>query len=383
MITPEFLEELDYSELVMLFSELNIELTQEIIEQIQNGKNISEMSKSEFNKFVKGISAIILASALLKASKLNSSVKKELKNTYTNMAKDNMKSYEKLFEYRGLKYEVSDDQLKILNRAIEKSSTEIANFTKTIAFSSQKAYVEAIDKAYLDILSGKNYIKVIDDTVRDLAEKGITLEYKRKNGKSVQVQLETAVRRNVLSGIKETASDINKVIEKKLGCNGYTVPAHSGARPSHAEAQGKQYAITRSNAKKYNVGFWGDVKHLWNEYNCRHTPTGIILGISEPLYTDEELEELKNSKVTYKGKKIPEYEATQIQRRLEREQRNLKRQLQPLKNSQNNIKDEELKREQEKTIKELQLRLSKKRTEYKQFCNETGLTPQYERTKVI
>lgn len=379
MITPEFLESLDYSELVMLYSQLNIELTQDIIEQIENGKDISEMSKNEFNKFVERIGAIIFASALLKISKLNTSVKKELKNTYTEMAKDNMKSYKKLFEYRGLKYEVSNDQLKILNRAVKKSSTEIANFTKTIAFSSKQAYVEAIDKAYLDVLAGKNYIQAIEDTVRDLAGKGITLT----DSAGRQVQLEVAVRRNILSGIKLTADDINKIIERKLGCNGYTVPAHSGARPSHAEAQGKQYAITKSNAKKYNVGFWGDVKHLWKEYNCRHTPTGIILGISEPLYTDEELEELKNSKVTYKGKKIPEYEATQIQRRLEREQRNLKRQLQPLKNSNDNIKDEELKQKQEKTIKELQTRLTKKQKEYKIFCNETGLTLQCERIKVI
>ena len=379
MITLEFLESLDYSELVMLYSQLNIELTQDIIEQIENGKDISEMSKNEFNKFVERIGAIIFASALLKISKLNTSVKKELKNTYTEMAKDNMKSYKKLFEYRGLKYEVSNDQLKILNRAVKKSSTELANFTKTIAFSSQKAYVEAIDKAYLDVLTGKNYINAIDNTVRELAGKGITLT----DSAGRQVQLEVAVRRNILSGIKLTADDINKIIERKLGCNGYTVPAHSGARPSHAEAQGKQYAITKSNAKKYNVGFWGDVKHLWKEYNCRHTPTGIILGISEPLYTDEELEELKNSKVTYKGKKISEYEATQIQRRLEREQRNLKRQLQPLKNSNDNIKDEELKQKQEKTIKNLQTRLTKKQKEYKIFCNETGLTPQCERTKVI
>lgn len=366
MITPEFLESLDYSELVMLFSELNIELTAEVIEKIKNGEDISEMTKSEFNKFAEGVGAVIFARALLKASQLNTSVKKELKNTYTEMAKDNMKSYKKLFEYRGLKYEVSNDQLKILNRAVKKSSTELANFTKTIAFSSQKLYVEAIDKAYLDVLTGKNYINAIEDTVRDLAGKGITLT----DSAGRQVQLEVAVRRNVLSGIKQTADDINKIIERKLGCNGYTVPAHSGSRPSHAEAQGKQYAITRSNAKKYNVGFWGDVKHLWKEYNCRHTPTGIILGISEPLYTDEELEELKNAKVTYKGKKIPEYEATQIQRRLEREQRNLKRQIEPLKRENEDVKD-------------LENRLKAKRKEYRSFCNETGLTPQYERTKVI
>lgn len=366
MITPEFLESLDYSELVMLYSQLNIELTEDIIKQIQNGKDISKMSKSEFNKFVEGIAETILVSALLKASKLNTPVKKELKNIYTKMAKDNMKSYKKLFEYRGLKYEVSADQLKILNAGIKKISTELANFTKTIAFSSQQAYVEAIDKAYLDVLTGKNYITTIENTVRDLAKQGITL----KDSAGRNVQLETAVRRNILTGVKQTADEITDDIEKELGCNGYEVTSHAGARPSHAEAQGKQYAITKADARKYNVGYWGDVKDLWQEYNCRHTYFGIILGISEPVYTNKELKQMENAKVTYKGKKIPEYEATQIQRQLEREQRNLQRQIAPLKNAKQDVSD-------------LQLRLNKKQTEYKQFCKETGLTPQYERTKVI
>ena len=34
-------------------------------------------------------------------------------------------------------------------------------------------------------------------------------------------------------------------------------------------------------------------------------------------------------------------------------------------------------------VKDLENRLKAKRKEYRSFCNETGLTPQYERTKVI
>ena len=74
--------------------------------------------------------------------------------------------------------------------------------------------------------------------------------------------------------------------------------------------------------------------------------------------------------MTYQGKKIPEYEATQIQRQLEREQRALQKEITPLKRNNQNVK-------------ELEARLRNKKNEYKRFCNETGLTPQYERTKVI
>ena len=106
---------------------------------------------------------------------------------------------------------------------------------------------------------------------------------------------------------------MNRDIEQQLGCDGYEVTSHIGARPTHAEAQGKQYAITQKDARKYNVGLWDKVKDLWEEYNCRHTYFGIILGISEPQYDKSELKELKEATVTLNGKKVPYYEATERQ----------------------------------------------------------------------
>ena len=367
MITPEFLESLDYSKLVMIYSKLNIILTEMIIESIKNTNKLDNYSKKQLQVLLSTGGEEIFEKALNETSSLNSQVKDEIRRTYEKMAQNNMYGYKHLYEFKNIKFEISETQLQILNQAINQTSKELFNFTKTIAFSSQQAYVDALDKAYFEVVTGgRDYVSVIEDTVRELAKQGITLEDKAGR----KVQLETAVRRNLLSGVKETADKITEDIEKELGCNGYEVTAHNGARPSHAEAQGKQYALNKKDAKKYNVGLWSEVEDLWQDYNCRHTYFGIILGISEPVYTKKELKQMENSKVTYQGKKIPEYEATQIQRKLEREQRNLLREITPLKNKKEKVDD-------------LELRLNKKKTEYKQFCKETGLTPQYERTKIV
>jgi len=380
MITPEFLEDLEYSKLVMIYSNLNIKLTEIIIAEILKTKELNSYTKNQLKVLIQIGGKEIFEKALKETSSLNAKTKKEIKNIYEQMAKDNMQSYKTLYKYRGLDFKISKAQYQILNQAIKMTGKDLQNFTKTIAFSSKQAYVNAVDKAYFQVVTGgRDYISVIEDTVRELAKQGVTL----KDSAGRNVQLETAVRRNVLTGVKQTADEVTSEIEDELGCNGYEVTSHSGARPSHAETQGKQYAKTKADARKYKVGYWGDVEHLWQEYNCRHTYFGIILGISEPVYTKKELKQMENSKVTYQGKKIPEYEATQIQRKLEREQRNLQRQITPLKNSKNNIKNKEQKQKREQTIKNLQLRLRKKQTEYKQFCKETGLTPQYERTKVV
>lgn len=380
MITPEFLESLDYSKLVMIYSKLNIELTEMIIKKILKTGKLDSVTKRQLQTLIETGGKEIFEQALEETSMLDNQVKTQIKKTYYNMAEKNMQGYKELYKYRGIKFAVSQTQIQILNQAIKQTGKDLSNFTKTIAFSSQKAYVEALDKAYFEVITGgQDYNSVIEKTVRNLAEKGITL----KDSAGRQVQLETAVRRNLLTGVKQTADEITDDIEKELGCNGYEVTSHAGARPSHAEAQGKQYAKTKADAKKYKVGYWGDVKDLWNEYNCRHTYFGIILGISEPVYTNKELKQMEKAKVTYQGKKIPEYEATQIQRQLEREQRLLRKKIQPLKNSKSEIKDEALKEKMKESIKELENRLNKKQTEYKKFCKETGLTPQYERTRVI
>lgn len=367
MITPEFLESLDYSKLVMIYSKLNIELTEMIIKKILKTGKLDSVTKRQLQTLIETGGKEIFEQALEETSMLDNQVKTQIKKTYYNMAEKNMQGYKELYKYRGIKFAVSQTQIQILNQAIKQTGKDLSNFTKTIAFSSQKAYVEALDKAYFEVITGgQDYNSVIEKTVRNLAEKGITL----KDSAGRQVQLETAVRRNLLTGVKQTADKIADDIEKELGCNGYEVVAHNGARPSHAKAQGKQYALTKTDARKYGVGLWKNVEDLWNEFNCRHTYFGIILGISEPVYTNKELRQMENAKVTYQGKKIPEYEATQIQRRLEREQRNLKRQIKPLEDTEQKVKD-------------LQDRLKIKKKEYKTFCKETGLTPQYERAKII
>lgn len=60
--------------------------------------------------------------------------------------------------------------------------------------------------------------------------------------------------------------------------------------------------------------------------NCRHTFFPYYKG-STLTYTDKELRDLKNEKVLYNGKEISKYDATQIQRRMERRIRQNKKDI--------------------------------------------------------
>ena len=366
MLTPEYLNLLEFNDVVQLYNKLNIDLTADIIDRISAMEDISVTAKNEMKILIERNGEEVFYEALEKTSMITAERKQLLKKMFSDMASEDMQGYKELYLYRDKLFKLSERQYRILNEGLRATDRLLKNLTNTIAFRTQQAYVEAIDEAYMQTVTGAySYTNAIQNTVQKLADMGITL--KDKAGRNVQ--LEVAVRRNVLAGIQSTANNINRDIEKELGCDGYEVTAHIGARPTHAEAQGKQYAINKEDSKKYGIGLWSDVSDLWEEYNCRHTYFGIILGISEPVYTDKELNEYKNATVEWNGKKIPYYEATQKQRQLENAIRKQKRTVQILEKSGINNEIEKIK-------------LAQIQKEYTNFCKETGLQKEYNRIRI-
>lgn len=366
MLSPQYLDLIEFNKVVELYNKLNIDITADIIKRVSQMQEITETTINQLKILKQTNGKEVFDSALKKTSMLTAETKKRLKELFEDMAKEDIQGYKELFEYRNKQFKLSETQYMILNQGLKQTNKTLKNFTNTIAFQSKQMYVEAIDEAYMNVLSGAfDYQSAISNTCQNLADKGITL--KDKLGRNVQ--LEVAVRRNIMYGIQSTANNINKDLDDYLGCNGYEVTAHTGARPSHAEAQGKQYAINKKDADKYSIGLWSDVSDLWQEYNCRHTYFGIVLGISEPQYTNEELKEMQDAKINFNGKEMSYYEGTQIQRKIENAIRKQKRAVQTLEKANMDSKVSKSK-------------LAKLQKQYKDFCKETGLEKDYGRLNI-
>lgn len=366
MLSPEYLNLIEFNEVVELYNKLNVEITANIIDRVSAMQEITQTSRNQL-KILKQINGTeIFNEALEKTSMLTEETKKSLKQLFEDIAKEDMEGYKELYQYRDKPFQLSESQYKILNQGLKDTNKTLKNFTKTIAFQSQQAYVNTVDNAYMKVVSGAfDYATAIRTACQELANQGITL--KDKLGRNVQ--LEVAVRRNVMTGIQQTANRINRDIEEYLGCDGYEVTAHLGARPTHAEEQGKQFAIKHNTKESKKYPLWSEVEDLWNEYNCRHTYFGIILGVSEPKYSDKELKEFKNATVKLNGKEIPYYEATQKQRQLENAIRKQKRTVQTLERANFDTKIEKS-------------QLAQLQKKYKDFCEETGLEKDYARLQV-
>lgn len=162
---------------------------------------------------------------------------------------------------------------------------------------------------------------------------------------------------------------ISQMNHDKLGCNGWEITAHANSAPDHEPIQGKQYSDA-AYAELNN----GLVRRI-GTLNCGHAAFPIILGVNRPQYTPEELEDLRASNekgVVVDGRHYTGYEATQMQRQLERSIRRQKRRI---------LVDKAT--GDENVVRADRIRLQRLHQEYERFSKAAGLKTQHERMDVV
>lgn len=210
-----------------------------------------------------------------------------------------------------------------LNAGLRRTLGTFDNLTRTTAVNGTRQIVEALDRVYAQVTSGAfSQETAIKNAVMELAKNGIeTYRYSSRSD-----YLDVVVRRAVRTGVNQTAASLALSSAEELRTDLVEVTAHDGARPSHARWQGKVYSIsgkTEGYEKLSEATGFGTVAGLCGA-NCRHNFHPFFEG-DDPIYTEEELENLNAKRYTYNGEKLTEHEATQHQRYIERQLRRWKR----------------------------------------------------------
>lgn len=245
---------------------------------------------------------------------------------FNNAGAQTLKFDDKIYTEAGLNpipIKQSASMVQLLNATIRKTSGNLQNLVMTTANTSQTQFYNAMNKTYMEVSTGvKSYSQSIIDVIRDIGSKGASIEY--PSGR--KYSLESAVRMNVVTSVNQTCGKLQELRANELGWDLMELTAHSGARPSHAEWQGK--IVSRSGKKGYlsldDIGY-GEATGF-KGVNCRHDWYPYYKGSSR-TYTEKQLKEWQNEKVTYNGQKISKYDATQIQRKMERQIRQDKKNL--------------------------------------------------------
>lgn len=218
----------------------------------------------------------------------------------------------------------SAEMKSILHTGLNSTNQLFKNLTRTTASAGQAQFVNALDKAWLQINSGAfDYNTAIRNAVKDIARQGLQV-VRYPSGHTDT--LEVAVRRAVVTGVNQTAGQLQWQLADELGSDLVETTAHAGARPDHAEWQGQIFSRSGKD-KKYpdfisSTGY-GTGAGLCG-WNCRHSFNPYVEG-NPRAYSDKLLEEYNAKQYTYNGKQLTEYEASQAQRYHERQIRRWKR----------------------------------------------------------
>lgn len=251
-----------------------------------------------------------------------------------------------------------------------------------------EAYQWALDNALMQVASGViSYNQAITNSIKQLADSGLkTVSYETGHVD----QIDVAARRAVMTGVSQLNSRYAEQSMEYIETDLVETEAHAGARDidgpkgweNHKAWQGKvyrwrEYTLKYPGTSKGDYPDFaercgiGDVQGIGGA-NCRHTWYPFVEGVSERTWTDEQLAHIDDKLgCTYDGRTYSAYEATQMQRRLEREIRKQKRRKKALEAY--GLSDDK------KAANARLIRLNKK---YREFSKAAGLPEQRERVKV-
>lgn len=272
---------------------------------------------------------------------------------------------------------------QLISSVVEQTQNELVNLTRSMGFAvrqsdgsttfkpAAKAYQSALDLAQMQVATGTfDYTTAIRNSVKALTDGGLQfVDYASGHRNRADV----AARRAILTGLSQMTGKVSEHNAEELETDIVEVTAHAGARPDHAEWQGRRYSLS-GKSKEYRsleeaTGYGtGDGLKGWN---CRHDFYPVIPGISPPAYTEEQLANIDPPPIEYNGKTLTYYECTQKQRVMETAMRKTKREIIAAKAS----GDDDM-----FTAKSIRLRRQKE--EYAKFSDKAGLLTQNERTQV-
>lgn len=217
----------------------------------------------------------------------------------------------------------------LLNAGARQTCGTWRNLTATTANTVSGAFERTLDVAWGKVATGAfDYKTAVKQAVDSLADEMPEITYPSGHTDS----LEVAARRAVLTGVNQTAGKLQEARMDEMNVEFVETSAHGGARPSHAEWQGRRFH--QGGAVDYLGKHYPDFEQATGYgtgaglcgWNCRHTFFAVFPELGDPpTWTEESLQELNARNIEYNGKLYTQYEINQMQRARERNVRKWKK----------------------------------------------------------
>lgn len=379
-------------EAVSIAEEINIEIAKVIAERI---KTIGELLPSDVKKLTNSLE--YLGADFQKITKLIAKYSEKgqmaVVDTLQQVADANDDFAKTFYSAKGIAAHTwyNDNYLNNLVESMARqTAAEFTNLSQTLAYkiddrylSLRQMYSRSIDKAIYEVQSGTvDYHTAMRKSVRELATglrvKNSSLTVDKKTGEvklhwesGYSRRLDSHVRQNLIDGVKQLQSQMLDYHGERFGSDGVELSAHAISAPDHLPVQGRQFSNeefyklqTGDNFKDVKGNEYNGFPRPIGQWNCRHVRFPIVIGVSEPVHSEEQLKEFaENSK--------KKYDLTQQQRAMETNLRSLK-----TRRIAASAAGDELE------AKRLQRKINEQQTIYRRFSEKHGLLYDTQRASV-
>lgn len=285
---------------------------------------IGKLNRSSVNLLIQlrrmGVDVTTIERELQRVTRLT---KRDLRTLYQKAAEEGITDVR--FEYVSKGVEPSAVRWEALVESLwQQTAGNLDNLSRTTVMS--ESYRRIVNEAVQAVTMGvTDYNSAIRAELKKAGRAGVQVKYASGHRR----RLDTAIRQNVLDGVRQVQQKAQELIGEEIGADGVDITAHPNSAPDHEPVQGRRFDL--ENFRMMQSGFdFEDVdgkryegfKRPITQWRCRHLVYYILIGISRRMYTDEQLkkwEEDNHKGVSIGGRKYTNYEATQLMRRLELE----------------------------------------------------------------
>lgn len=399
MLNEELIEKVT-ERLVTRIEEINTYTLEQIGKSIKRIGTLSPSKAQELGQILKyGGDYDKIAKKLAQITRLNI---QDIYDIFDEVAQNDYRFAKQFYDYRGINYIPYEQNVALQNQVNALTRMMIGDYvtrTGVIGFSVRDlsgnlifkdlntVYRDTIDKAVLSVSQGKSTFQdEMYKIINELGPGGLkTVEY--ASGRTMR--LDSAVRMDLKRNLRDLHFELQKQFGEEFGANGYEVSVHMNPAPDHEEAQGRQFS-KEEYSKLQSVGVAKDYKgkridittasksgvfhRPIREYNCYHYEFPIVLGVSKPEYSAEQLEQIiddNNKGFELDGKHYTNYSGEQLLRKIELELRKSK-DMQIMAREIGNVE----------MIDKTQNRITQLSNKYKSILKASGLKSKLSRARV-
>jgi len=240
MLTPEQWDKVA-KQAKQLYSGLELEIVQEIAERIANMGYANTVVVND--ALIAQEMGMLYQDVINLVASYNDTSVSQIQEIFETAGVKSLNFDDSIYKEAGLKpipIKQSKSMLQILTATAIKTNANLNNLVMTTANTSQTAFYNSMNRAYLEVSTGvKSYSVAILDAIEELSKNSVVVEYPS----GYKTSIENACRMNIVTSVNQTCGKLQLMRADEMDWDLMELTAHLRSKT-------KSYGMARKDSKQ-------------------------------------------------------------------------------------------------------------------------------------